>query len=357
MEKELYEYKLDLLYYGIKIDDECFKRLIKGNNNNNVCFDDYITTRGLMLCLDSKIYVSTDIKEESPYIISCINDDYFLRKGDLYICNIDILQPPEFALYEARLISGDFVTNYVNVHGDRLRLQPIEGCAFLCKFCNLNQKKYLLHKIDDLEEAFQYVLKNVKFRHILISGGTPLYRSEDYEYLNNVYKFFGLKYGKKFPIDVMLVPRGLDINNNDDIGYENFLKQLKEWNITGLSVNLELNNDKLRKEYIPNKNSLRKENYFNFLKLAIKIFGSENVRSCIVVGLESVQDSLIAVEDLCRIGCMPVLCPYIPNDLETKMPKPEFMKEVLIGAKAIAKKYNVKLGPLCDSCKHNTIFY
>ena len=155
MEKELYEYKLDLLYYGIKIDDECFKRLIKGNNNNNVCFDDYITTRGLMLCLDSKIYVSTDIKEESPYIISFINDDYFLRKGDLYICNIDILQPPEFALYEARLISGDFVTNYVNVHGDRLRLQPIEGCAFLCKFCNLNQKKYLLHRIDDLEEAFQ----------------------------------------------------------------------------------------------------------------------------------------------------------------------------------------------------------
>lgn len=33
------------------------------------------------------------------------------------------------------------------------------------------------------------------------------------------------------------------------------------------------------------------------------------------------------------------------------------LKEVLLGALEIADRYNVKLGPLCDSCKHNTILF
>lgn len=354
--KELYEYKLDLLYYGITIEDKCYKRLRKGNNNN-VNYDDYITTRGLMLLLNSKVYVSTDINKDSPYSICLIGEDYFLKDSQSLICKVDIFQPPEFALKENKLKNGELITNFVNIHGDRLRLQPIEGCAFTCKFCDLNQKKYKLHLISDLDEAFQYALAKVDFRHVLISGGTPLNKDTDYEYLNNVYKYFGLKYGKTFPIDVMLVPRGLDVCSNDVAGHEKFLKKLKSWNITGLSVNLELNNDQFRMNYVPNKHFVGKNNYFKFIKLAIKIFGAENIRSCIVVGLESVQDSLAAVEDLCKIGCMPVLCPYIPNDDETHSPSPEFMKEVLLGAIEICNRYDVKLGPLCDSCRHNTIFY
>lgn len=355
---KLYEYKFDLLYYGITIEDECYERLRKGVNNQ-VSYNDYITTKGLMLVLDSKIYVSAEVNGESPYKICLIDNCYFLKKDGLIICDVKIIQPPEFALKEVKLANGDLVTNYVNVHGDRIRIQPIEGCANMCIFCDLNRKCYKLHSIDDLDEAFQYALKNVGFRHILISGGTPLNRDEDYEYLNGVYKYFGEKYGENFPIDVMLVPRGLDVNSNDIAGYGKFLKKLKEWNITGLSVNLELNNDDYRVKYIPQKHFVGKDNYFKFIKLAIEIFGRENVRSCIVVGLESVQDSLKAVEDLCKIGCMPVLCPYVPNDDETSKfkPKPEFMNEVMLGALAIAERYGVKLGPLCNSCKHNTIFY
>lgn len=355
--KELYEYKLDLLYYGINLEEECYKLLKKGINNQ-VSHNDYITTKGLMLRLDSKIYVSADVIEDSPYSICVFNNCFFLKKGELLICKVDIIQPPEFALKEAKIGSGELVTDFINIHGDRARIQPIEGCANVCKFCDLNRKFYKLQSLDDLDEAFQYALNNVCFRHVLISGGTPFNRDEDYEYLNNVYKYFGLKYGDEFPIDVMLVPRGLDVNSNNTNGYAKFLRKLKEWKITGLSVNLELNNDDYRLKYIPQKHSLGKENYFEFIKMAIEIFGRENVRSCIVVGLESVQDSLTAVEDLCKIGCMPVLCPYIPSDeIDVSKPNPKFMKEVLLGALEIADRYNVKLGPLCDSCKHNTLLF
>ena len=200
-------------------------------------------------------------------------------------------------------------------------------------------------------------MNNVGFRHVLISGGSPLNRNEEYKYLNDVYEFFGKKYGNKFPIDIMLVPRGLNIDSNNYEGYEIFLKKLKEWNISGLSINLELYNDDYRKKYIPQKDFVGKEKYFKFIELAVKIFGKGNVRSCIIIGLEDIQDSLKAVEELCKIDCMPVLSPYIPNDDETFLPKPEFMKEVLLKSKEIADKYNVELGPICDSCKHNTIHF
>ena len=75
------------------------------------------------------------------------------------------------------------------------------------------------------------------------------------------------------------------------------------------------------------------------------------------IGIEEIKDSLKVVEKLCQLNCMPVLSPYIPNDSQTSLPKPEFMKEVLLKSKIIADKYNVELGPLCKSCKHNTISF
>ena len=79
----------------------------------------------------------------------------------------------------------------------------------------------------------------------------------------------------------MLVPRGLTINDNNQKGYEHLLKKLKEWNIRGLYINLELYNDNYRKKYISQKDIIGKQVYFEFISLAVKIFGKENVKSCI----------------------------------------------------------------------------
>ncbi len=152
-----------------------------------------------------------------------------------------------------------------------------------------------------------------------------------------------------------LSPRGYNINDISDESYEKYLKQLKKWNISGLSINLELYSDEKRKKYIPQKDNKGKENYFRFIKLAVSISGKGNVRSCIIIGLEEIEDSLKAVEELSKLGCMPVLSPYIPINKEIHMSKSEFMKEILIRSKEITDKYEIELGPLCDSCKHNTI--
>lgn len=354
--KELYEYKLELLYCGVSISKSCYTVLKKGKDgqvNNN----DYITTKGLMLLLDNKIYVNANLDNKSDYVIDFRNNEFILVNNDKVICSVKIIQPPDFALDKVALDNGELITNLVNVHGDRLRLQPIQGCANCCKFCDINKFAYREHDVQELDEAFMYALKNVNFRHVLISGGSPRYLNESYEYLNNVYKYFGEKYGDKYPIDVMLVPRGLKVDNNNEEGYKEFLNKLKSWHITGLSINLELYNDQKRSELIPQKDMVGKEDYFKFIKLAVDIFGKGNVRSCIIIGLESIDDSLMAVRKLCEVGCMPVLSPYVPNDDLIKQPTPEFMKEVLNKSRKITEEYNIELGPLCESCRHNTIHY
>lgn len=354
--KKLWEYKLDLLSYGIRINQKCYE-ILKKNKDGKVNNEDYITTKGLFIVLKDNVCVNAMINMQSPYSIDSEAQEFILKYNEENIYSISIIQPPDFALNASTLPNGKLITDLVNIHGDRIRIQPIQGCANRCRFCDLNRLKYYLNSIKDLDDAFIYAMENVGFRHALISGGSPLNNQSDFEYLNNVYRYFGEKYGKTFPIDVMLVPRGLNVDNTSNEAYEEFLRKLKEWNISGLSINLELYNDFYRKKYILQKDALGKENYFRFIKMAVEIFGRGNVRSCIIIGLENIEDSLKAVEELSKLGCMPVLSPYIPNDNETFLPKPEFMREILIKSKAITDKYNIELGPICDLCKHNTIHF
>ena len=354
--KELWEYKLDLFFYGIQISKRCHEYLRK-DSDGNVTFGDYITTRGLFILLNDTVSVNAMVNETSQYFLDREKNEFILKYADKKVCTITIFQPPEFALNQSTLSNGRLITDLVNLHGDRIRIQPIKGCANKCRFCDLNQQNYYLNSIEDLEEAFLYAKEHVGFRHILISGGSPHKTQEDFDYLSSVYQYFGEKYGDEFPIDVMLVPRGLNVGDNSLESFEHFLKQLKEWHISGIYSNLELYNDFYRKKYIPQKEAVGKENYFKFLKLAVEIFGKENVKSCILIGLEEIEDSLQAVECLSSIGCMPVLSPYITNDNETTFPEPKLMKEVLLKSQEIVEKNKTELGPICDVCKHNTIHF
>lgn len=353
---ELYKVKIDLLCYGITISKSCYDSLEKGINGN-VNHNDYITTKGLFLVLDEQAYVNANLNKNSRYELDFVDNKYVLFKEKVKICKVDVIQSPSYALQNKKLDNGILISDLVNLHGDRLRIQPIMGCANRCKFCDLNCYKYHLNSIENLDSAVKLVQKESKFRHILISGGAPFDTQKDYDYLNSVYKYFGENYGEEYPIDIMMVPRGLYVNDDSDASYEEFLLKLKEWNISSMAINLELYNDKLREKLIPQKNFIGKERYINFIKLAVKIFGKGTVRSCIIIGLERLEDSLKAVELLSSVGCMPVLSPYVPMDEKDKVPTSEFMEEVLIKASEIVKKYNVELGPKCDFCKHNTIHF
>lgn len=346
---EIYKLKIELLTNGVLVSDEV-KQFLEKEYGHKYYNDDYVTTTGLMLELDNEIYVTSNMNEKSNYKLQ-LQDDHLVLAIEDRIYNVKVWKPTHLMANKI----GDQVgvsTEFVNVHFDRARLNPILGCNNHCAFCSMNEDKYKKNSIEELDAALIEALNDPTITHILISGGSP--KSEDLEYLTKVYEYFCKKYSMDYNIDVMMTPRGFT-SCDDDKQYEEYLRHLKKIGVKGLAINIELFNDQICAKYCKEKFKIGKEKYLKFLKLSGEIFGTENVRSGLIVGLEGIEDTLEAVEEICKCGVMPMLSPYIKYKDIGVTPSSELLIEVLERTQAILDKYNLPLAPLCKKCKHNTL--
>ncbi len=343
--------KIELMVNGVNIEKDALDYLKKrfGEKFYN---DDYVTTTGIMLVLGNNFYVTSDLNKESIYKLTLINNNLILKFNNEEV-KVEVWQPirsyikNKISKEESKLLSSPIAAT----HFDRTRISPIGGCNNHCAFCTLNNIKYTKNSIEDLDKCLQVHLKDDRVTHVLITGGSP--KECDLKYLTEVYKFFCQKY-PQYSFDVMMTPRGFD-SYPDTSQYLEYLKLLKSFGVGGLSINLELYDKKICEKYCREKFNIGRENYFYFLKLASKVFGTQNVRSGIIIGLESLQSSLKGVEEICKCGAMPVLSPYVPyNNIGTK-PSTKFLENVLTKSEKIVKNYNLNLAPGCPYCHHNTL--
>jgi 2-iminoacetate synthase ThiH len=272
-----------------------------------------------------------------------------------------IIPVPKYALDVERLSDDTPVRELVMTHADRVRISPVHGCSYHCSFCTNNAAYYKEISREQLAQAFNVALNDPynKPRHVLISGGTPNEEVGSYEWINDIYHFFPRKY-PQFDFDVMLSPRGMRPEQTSAKDYDDFLTYLHdECGIKTLSINLELYNDRFRERFVPNKASVGKDNYYRFIRKAVEIFGTNSIRSSLVVGLESAEDTLNGVRAILDCGCLPVLSAFVP-DPSTDManypaPSVEFLLDVVRKADKLAREANLQLGPLCRPCTHNSI--
>lgn len=347
-----YETKIELLFYGVKLSNRIKNEIpIKGKIK---IFDDYITCTGIMINFNEQ-YVTCKLNENSPYIIEYINNRIYLKKGDNIVQDITIIEPAKYMVNNELNKYGHPYSDYVVVHKYRARIQPIDGCAYDCKFCNDNSYKYQKNPIELLDDALQKATKENEIRNLLISAGTPRRNNIDYEYQNNVYKFFAKKYAD-LPIDIMTAPRGIDIDKTKE-SHIKFFKMLKSLNIADLSINLELYNEDARRKYIPLKNYYTKQEYLDYMELATEYLGKNIVKSGIIVGLENESDTLKAVEELAKRKIRVILSPYIPFNNIGNYSTPEMMKRVLLRSKEITDAYESELSSKYIWCKHNEISF
>jgi 2-iminoacetate synthase ThiH len=221
----------------------------------------------------------------------------------------------------------------------------------VCQFCDLPYEfRYRRRRIDGLIESVHRAIDDASLpaRHILISGGVP--REEDINYLRTVYRSIPEAF-PSYAVDVMMVPiHGL---------LEPQL--LRDEGVHGLSINIELFNRDLARRVMRQKFDLGLEYYLDFIENAVSVFGVGKVRSLLIVGLESPEDTLEAVRQLAQRGCDPVLSPFRP-DPSTPMskhpaPSSSLLEQVYVEAEAIVSGYPVKLGPRCIPCQHNTLAF
>lgn len=257
-----------------------------------------------------------------------IENDYFSQQ--------DILAAKDIALKDIIYISTD-----------RIRIKPINGCDFKscgigCKFCELVHSKNH-YSMCDIKAAVE-MSKKLEYNHILIGGGTDL-STNSWDNIINIAKLVKNVIPNK-KISLMSIPAPSE-----------YLKQLYNSGIDEVAFNIEIFDNDLAAYYMPGKRNNNYQYYYNSLKEAVKIFGEGNVRSALVVGLESSKSLLNGIEELCKISVIPCLSVYrnMSNTISFLAPTNEFLKNIYIEAEKITNKYNLYIGPVCDNCKNNML--
>ena len=139
-------------------------------------------------------------------------------------------------------------------------------------------------------------------------------------------------------------------------------RYLKEIGNHGLSINLEVYNQKVARRIMAGKWKVGRNRYLDFIEEAVEIFVEGRIRSLLLIGIEPLEDTLQGVNALAERGCDPVLSPFSP-DPATPMrnnapPSAELLSEAWERSREIVGRYSgVVLGPRCIPCTHNTLTF
>jgi len=160
----------------------------------------------------------------------------------------------------------------------------------------------------------------------------PLSRNTEY-FLNCVKEI--RKNNPGVPIFVEMTPP----ETNDEI------KELVDAGASCFGFNLELWDDKVRKEICTGKHVISKDRYFEAWEYAKKLLGKNKVGSCQIIGLEPMNSSIEGIEAATSRGVQVSVMPFKPwqGSLYEKI-SPCSPEDILEASKVAAKimlKYDV----------------
>lgn len=341
------ELKTMLMIFGIRISSDALLKIKETGNIREANFSaiDIIINEKLIINCPYKINHS----EFSPFYICVENNLFYLFYLDKKITQINIYY--ESSLNNKITSTGIFYNSVAFLATDRLRINYNPVCYFKlvgqdCKFCNLPNCNQHYH-FEDIQEILRDFLDNESFRHILIGGGSNLPNS-DFNNIIELAKFIKSKTNK--PIYLMsLPPKDSEI-----------LTTLYNVGINEVAFNIEIFNQELANCYMPGKGKITRDHYYDILKQAVELWGnSGNVKSMVIIGLESEDEILKGIEKLCNIGVQPMLSIFRPMENTALKhllpPTTEYILKLYRKAYTICKKYKIDLGPSCIFCQNNTL--
>ncbi len=343
--KNILQLKIALLNQGVRLDKK-----IKNVKNGSYDSIDIIVKKyeDRSMPININCAYGIHLSHISPYYIkkeTC--DDEF----SLYFYNTKLAT---VNLEEEKLIKfSEQEKNMLFIATDRLRIKLLHGCDNKsvgkgCYFCNISHTKYEFSE-KEIETAIQKLKdQNIEFRHILIGGGTCL-ASDSWDRIIRICKILKDNGFENKPISLMSV-----------LPPQNILPKLKEAGIDEVAFNLEISNDSLAKDLMPNKRSIGKKAYYEIFEEATKIFTT--VRSALLVGIDTEQDLYDEIFTLSQMKVQPCLSPYriltktvFEGDIG---PENEYLEKIYKSAIEILEKGSStikKLGPNCEMCKNNML--
>lgn len=339
--------KIMLINFGIDISSEalCYIEKKGGFRKANFSAIDIILWDDLIINCPYKMKFT----QYTPFTVRLNNQELFLYYFNHLITSIGIYY--ESKLNEAKTPTGISYNSVCFLATDRLRINYNSVCFYKktkkgCYFCNLPSQNQL-YDLGDVFEIIDGFIENEQFRHILLGGGSsnPL---SDFSDIIELASYLNNKTDK--PLYLMSTPpHDLKI-----------IPKLYKSGISEVAFNIEVFDSDLAKQFMPGKGEITREHYFAALQKAVQFWGGNgNVRSMVIIGLESEETLLTGIERLCQIGVQPMLSIFRPlkqTPLEALVPLPsKDIYDLYIKIEKICTKYNLSLGPTCIYCQNNTL--
>lgn len=305
------------------------------------------------LFLDNGLVVNTpyhtDFSDLTPYCVEYGDEQFYLEYNGSRMLRVtfDAVDP-----YRERVASGGTLFRNVTFWAtDRLRVHHQFRCQFKergvgCNFCNVRIKEGVF-SLDDVCEAIDYYLEHTDFRHFLVGGGSGSLSSE-YESILRIVKHIRTRCDK--PIYAMCLPP-------EDISV---LRDYYDAGINEIGFNLEIFDREIAKAIMPGKGCIPRDQYEQAFREAVRLWGNQgNVRSLMVLGLESIESFYSGIEWLCGLGVMPIISVFRPlNNIVLRETLPygnEELERIYYHASKITERFGLVLGPHCVACQNNTL--
>lgn len=323
------------------------------NLNNFSSYSEYVKIRE---------YVTTAIKikkiEEvegnsiNYFILNIDKNNKFHLKGEYTYKNKKYkINISDIKIFNQDKYEDDFVVTQAGENRLRVSISG-NNCISGCKFCDFGKeykkyKKEFLNK-DRMEEIANKIHKKLngnqkKVKNLFITGGNPdICDLEKWtNFLEESIKTFK-KYVPEGNVDVMLTPRGFKkyvYKKDRSKMYYKYIKHLKKIGVNTISPNMELwKQEKLNifcssngKKLNTTKSEIGCDGYIDFIKISIKVFGKYNVRTALIVGLNTNKEIEEAIDYLLKIGCFVVLSPFKTNSKALKHLQPDINSLIHLG--------------------------
>jgi len=226
---------------------------------------------------------------------------FIIKYNNEPIATGEVLKSPN---WYNNLISGFSITQILTSHGRQLAGSIYEDCSLFshgnqCKFCVINsslanRSPLLIKKKAKLFTDALNLIPINSYDGLTLNGGMTMHEGRGMEIIEPVVREIYSNY--KIPIGIEITP---PINLD-------WILRLKDAGVDSLMMNLEVWDEKLRRQYIPGKNELcTKEVYLKAFEYALKIFGPGKVSSCFVIGIESLDSIKAGIQQITDLGVIP----------------------------------------------------
>lgn len=296
--------------------------------------------------------IGSEYVSKSPYVLREEEDQHLIFKNEKMVSSVHLIERPKF--YDHSTEEGIPYPKIALLHGkDCLATSVIQTCTYWnskerCRFCGIelshrSGQAIKMKSPDQLSEVARKAKELDFVEHIVLTTGTVQPPGKEISYL--IPSASAIKRATGLPIHAQFCPP-----SNMDGLYE-----LKDAGVDTVGIHIESLDFETLSRAAPAKAAMGLDRYEKAWKMAVEIFGPNQVSSFLIVGIGESRDSIIwGSKYLADLGVYPFVVPLrpIPGSLmqDDLPPDPEEMKRIYEEVASILKRKGLSASQSLAGC-------